>query len=46
MSGYVVRRLFFTAVVLLLVSMVVYGIFALLPFDPAALTCGRTADQT
>jgi peptide/nickel transport system permease protein len=41
MSGYVVRRLFFTAVVLLLVSMVVYGIFALLPFDPAALTCGK-----
>jgi peptide/nickel transport system permease protein len=41
MTGYVIRRLLFTALILLLVSMVVYAIFALLPFDPAALTCGK-----
>ncbi len=41
MTGYVVRRLMFTVVILLLVSMAVYAIFALLPFDPAALTCGK-----
>ncbi len=41
MTGYVVRRLIFTAVILLLASAAVYAIFALLPFDPAALTCGK-----
>lgn len=41
MTGYVARRLMFTVVILLLVSMAVYAIFAFLPFDPAALTCGK-----
>lgn len=41
MIGYVTRRLLFTAVILLLVSMAVYAIFTFLPFDPAALTCGK-----
>ena len=41
MTGYVARRLMFTVVILLLVSLAVYAIFAFLPFDPAALTCGK-----
>jgi peptide/nickel transport system permease protein len=41
MTGYVARRLLFTVVILLLVSAAVYAIFAFLPFDPAALTCGK-----
>jgi peptide/nickel transport system permease protein len=33
--------LFYAAITLLIVSMAVYAIFSLLPFDPAALTCGQ-----
>lgn len=35
------RRLFSTFVILLAVSFAIYVIFSLLPFDPAALTCGK-----
>lgn len=38
---FIVRRLFFAVVLLLAVSIFTYCIFALLPADPAALTCGK-----
>ena len=41
MIKYLARRLSATALVLVLVSMSVFGIFAVLPMDPAALTCGK-----
>lgn len=40
MLKYVARRLSYTIVVLILVSMAVYLIFAALPVDPASLSCG------
>ena len=41
MLQYISRRLFSTLVILLAVSFAIYVIFSLLPFDPAALTCGK-----
>lgn len=41
MVVFVTRRLMFAVVLLLAVSFVTYVIFALLPSDPAALTCGK-----
>ena len=41
MLKYLARRLSATLLVLTLVSMSVFGIFAVLPMDPAALTCGK-----
>jgi len=41
MPRFVLRRAYFAALTLLLVSVVVYGVFSILPFDPAALTCGQ-----
>jgi peptide/nickel transport system permease protein len=41
MLVFVMRRIMFAIVLLLAVSFVTYGIFALLPSDPAALTCGK-----
>ncbi len=41
MLKYVIRRLAATAVILTLVSMSVFVIFAVLPMDPARLTCGK-----
>lgn len=38
---FIVRRLFFAVILLLAVSIFTYCIFALLPADPAALTCGK-----
>lgn len=38
---FVVRRLFFAALLLLAVSFFTYLLFSLLPSDPAALTCGK-----
>lgn len=42
MAGYIARRLGYVLLLLVLVSMVVFGLFALLPVDPAALTCGKS----
>jgi peptide/nickel transport system permease protein len=39
--AYVSRRFLYAIITLLLVSVTVYLIFAFLPFDPAALTCGQ-----
>jgi len=40
------RRILFAIITLLAVSAVVFTIFSLLPFDPAALSCGqRCTDQ-
>jgi peptide/nickel transport system permease protein len=39
------RRLGFSALTLLVVSFAVYVIFAILPFDPAALTCGQKCND-
>jgi peptide/nickel transport system permease protein len=41
MLVFVMRRIMFAVVLLLAVSFVTYVIFALLPSDPAALTCGK-----
>ena len=41
MLKYLARRLSATFLVITLVSMSVFGIFAVLPMDPAALTCGK-----
>lgn len=41
MISYIARRLAYAVVILLLVSIAVYAIFQFLPFDPAALTCGK-----
>jgi len=38
---FILRRAYFAILTILSVSIVVYGIFSLLPFDPAALTCGQ-----
>ncbi|MSO43363.1 MAG: ABC transporter permease [Candidatus Planktophila sp.] len=46
MLNFLSRRIFFAIVTLLVVSAVVFAIFSLIPFDPAALTCGqRCTDQ-
>jgi peptide/nickel transport system permease protein len=39
---YLSKRLSATLLVLIFVSMSVFGIFSVLPIDPAALTCGKT----
>lgn len=41
MIAFAVRRLSFAVVLLLVVSLFTYVLFALLPTDPAALTCGK-----
>jgi len=38
---FILRRAYFAILTILLVSIVVYGVFSILPFDPAALTCGQ-----
>ncbi|MFM2215130.1 MAG: hypothetical protein RJA88_499 [Actinomycetota bacterium] len=46
MLKYLARRLSATFLVLTLVSMSVFGIFAVLPMDPAALTCGKACSPS
>ena len=41
MPRFILRRAYFAILTILSVSIVVYGVFSLLPFDPAALTCGQ-----
>ena len=41
MLRFITRRLFYALVILLVVIVAVYAIFALLPFNPASLTCGQ-----
>ena len=41
MLRYILQRLAYAVVTILIVSLAVYLIFAILPFDPAALTCGQ-----
>jgi peptide/nickel transport system permease protein len=45
MFGYISRRLGVTLIILLIASFAVYVIFAFLPFDPAALTCGKNCND-
>lgn len=42
MAKYLAKRIAYTGLILILVSMSVYLIFSVLPMDPAALTCGKT----
>ncbi len=42
MYGYIVRRVLGMIVLLFLVSIAVFVLFNLLPFDPATLTCGKS----
>lgn len=41
MLKYISKRMMYTVLILVLVSISVYLIFSLLPIDPAALTCGK-----
>ena len=41
MSGYIVRRLISMVLMLLLLTLVVFLLFSVLPTDPARLTCGK-----
>jgi len=43
--AYISRRLAVSLLILLTVSFAVYIIFAFLPFDPAALTCGKNCND-
>jgi peptide/nickel transport system permease protein len=43
--GYFARRFAISVTILLAVSFAVYLIFAILPFDPAALTCGKNCND-
>ena len=45
MFAYISRRLAVSLIILLTVSFAVYVIFAFLPFDPAALTCGKNCND-
>ena len=45
MFAYISRRLAVSLLILLTVSFAVYVIFAFLPFDPAALTCGKNCND-
>ena len=45
MLYFALRRLAISTVTLLVVSFTVYLIFAILPFDPAALTCGQKCND-
>lgn len=45
MFNYLLRRLLFSFSILVAVSFSVYVIFAILPFDPAALTCGKNCND-
>jgi len=45
MLYFAARRLGFSALTLLVVSFAVYVIFSILPFDPAALTCGQKCND-
>ena len=42
MTSYVIRRILIGLMILVLLSMVVFILFDLLPADPAALTCGKS----
>lgn len=44
MTAFLVRRLLAAAAVLLIVAAVVYGLFYLMPGDPASLACGKRCD--
>lgn len=45
MFAYISRRLAVSLLILLTASFAVYVIFAFLPFDPAALTCGKNCND-
>jgi len=45
MRNFLIRRIFFAIITLLIVSAVVFAIFSLMPFDPAALTCGQRCTE-
>jgi peptide/nickel transport system permease protein len=45
MLAYIGRRMVFAMATILVVSAVVFMIFSLLPFDPAALTCGQRCNE-
>ncbi len=45
MLAYIGRRMVFAMATILVVSAVVFIIFSLLPFDPAALTCGQRCNE-
>lgn len=44
MTVFLIRRLLSAAAVLLIVAAVVYGLFYLMPGDPASLACGKRCD--
>jgi peptide/nickel transport system permease protein len=45
MRNFLARRILYAIITLLIVSAVVFAIFSILPFDPAALTCGQRCTE-
>ena len=46
MLKYIVKRIFVGSFVLAIVSAIVFGIFYILPSDPARLACGKSCTQS
>ena len=44
MGTYIIRRLIAMVLMLIALSMLVFGIFTILPADPASLTCGKSCN--
>ena len=44
MLPFILRRVSYMLAILILVTIAVYVVFALLPYDPAALTCGKSCN--
>src|SRR6478752_4305491 len=44
MGTYIIRRLIAMILMLIALSMLVFGIFTILPADPASLTCGKSCN--
>jgi peptide/nickel transport system permease protein len=45
MAGYIARRVFTMAWMLVLLSMIIFVLFNAVPADPAALTCGKSCNE-
>lgn len=45
MGGFIVRRLLRMAALLVIISMLTFVLFAAVPADPAALTCGKSCSE-
>lgn len=46
MATYILRRTIYALVMIIAISIFIYVLFSALPFDPAALTCGKNCTPT